>query len=151
MSGKVWTFVPSLVRTRESSLIKTMSRSTGCAAILISGFLLLASASCRADEELVTTAVTPSSDVVPYVLNTAAHTPPRYVLILFPGGMGLVDPHLEDGKLVYSAGSNFLLRARPFLVDEEFATVATNATSLWSAYRRCSTICTGASPRRASM
>jgi hypothetical protein len=70
-----------------------------------------------------------SGEVVPYVLNMASGTAPRYVLILFPGGAGLVDPRIENGTLVYNAASNFLLRARAFLVDEEFATIATNATS----------------------
>jgi hypothetical protein len=89
---------------------------------------LLPAAASYAGEELVTSAVTKSGAVVPYVLNDV-NTAPHYVLILFPGGLGVVDPHLEDGKLVYQAKSNFLLRARQYLVDDEFATVATNSTS----------------------
>jgi len=41
-----------------------------------------------------------------------------------------MDPHLEDGQLVYRMKGNFLLRARTFLVDDEFATVATNSTQV---------------------
>ena len=44
------------------------------------------------------------------------------------GGSGVVDPHLENGKLSYGFRGNFLLRARPFIVDGEFATVTTNTT-----------------------
>jgi hypothetical protein len=85
---------------------------------------------CRvamASEELITSASTSSGDPVPYVLNREPESP-RYVFILFPGGAGAVDPHIEDGTLVYSAKSNFLLRARQFIVDEEFATVSANAS-----------------------
>lgn len=83
---------------------------------------------CFADEALIRTAVTPAGDTVPYILNRAGDAP-RYVLILFPGGNGVVNPHLEDGQLVYDKKGNFLLRARPFWVDDEFATATTNSSS----------------------
>ena len=35
---------------------------------------------------------------------------------------------MQGGTLVYGFQGNFLLRARPYLVDEEFATVTTNTT-----------------------
>ena len=89
--------------------------------------LLWGSCSVWAEDVLVTSATTPSGTSVPYVLNAASATP-RYVFILFPGGNGLVDPHMQGDKLVYGKRSNFLLRARPFWVDREFATIATNST-----------------------
>jgi hypothetical protein len=64
---------------------------------------------------------------VPYVLNRNAPEP-AYVVILFPGGSGIVDPHLQDGRLVYGARGNFLVRSRAQLVDDEFATVTTDST-----------------------
>jgi hypothetical protein len=82
-----------------------------------------------AKEVLVSTATTKEGTPVPYVLN-AASALPKYVLILFPGGNGVVDPRMENGKLVYGKRSNFLLRARPFFVDAEFATVSTNSTQV---------------------
>jgi len=82
---------------------------------------------CFAGEDLITTAHDRSGVVIPYVLNYT-NLSPRYALILFPGSSGVVDPHMEDGILVYSAKDNFLLRARTFVVDDEFVTVATNAT-----------------------
>lgn len=95
--------------------------------ILVFLALVLAAPSCFAHEELVTSAKEKNGAAVPYVLNYSGLAP-RYVLILFPGGTGIVDPHMEDGKLVYNAKGNFLLRARKYLVDNEFATVATNST-----------------------
>ena len=58
----------------------------------------------------------------------ANNATPKYVLILFPGGSGRIDPHMRDGELVYGFQGNFLLRARPFIVDDEFAAVATNSS-----------------------
>ena len=82
---------------------------------------------CLAGEDLVTTAQQKNGETVPYVLNYNTLSP-RYALILFPGGSGIVDPHMEDGKLVYKAKNNFLLRSRNYFVDEEFVTVSTNST-----------------------
>jgi hypothetical protein len=64
---------------------------------------------------------------VPYILNSSLATP-RYVLILFPGGSGRVDPHMRDGELVYGFQGNFLLRSRRYMVDDDFATVTTNSS-----------------------
>ena len=94
----------------------------------LAALLMTMASTCLAADELVTSAAMPGGEVVPYVLNADSATP-RYVLILFPGSTGVVDPHMEDGKLVYHEQSNFLLRARPFFVDQEFATVATNSTN----------------------
>ena len=65
--------------------------------------------------------------MVPYILN-ANNAAPRYVLILFPGGSGRVDPRMQDGELVYGFKGNFLVRSRTFFVDDEFATVTTNSS-----------------------
>jgi hypothetical protein len=91
--------------------------------------LCLSARWCSAGEELVTTAPYGSGDTVAYVLNSE-NPSPKYVLILFPGGTGSVGAHMENGKLVYMAKGNFLLRARKFIVDNEFATVATDSTEL---------------------
>ena len=80
-----------------------------------------------AAEELVTTARLPDGDPIPYVLDSASAAP-KYVIILFPGGSGQMNPRMEDGKLRYGFGGNFLIRARPFFVDLDFATVSTNSS-----------------------
>jgi hypothetical protein len=80
------------------------------------------------EDRLVTTAQMKDGEAVPYVLN-ALNDMPRYVMILFPGSTGIMDPHMEGDQVVYRERTNFLIRSRPYLIDEEFATVATNATS----------------------
>jgi hypothetical protein len=82
---------------------------------------------CHAAEELITTAQYKNGDPVPYILNYKNLTP-KYVVILFPGGNGNMDPHIEDGKLVYNFKGNFVIRTRKFIIDDEFATAATNST-----------------------
>lgn len=89
--------------------------------------LSLTAQCCFAAEELVTTARYANGEAVPYILNTG-DTVPKYVIILFPGGSGIMDPRLENGKLVYGFKGNFLIRSRPLIVDGEFATVSTNST-----------------------
>lgn len=95
--------------------------------LLIVALLLLAAPFCHATEELITTAQFKNGDAVPYILNYR-NLSPKYLVILFPGGNGNMDPHLEDGKLVYGFKGNFVIRTRKFIVDDEFATVATNST-----------------------
>jgi hypothetical protein len=82
---------------------------------------------CLGAEELVTTAHYASGEPVPYILN-AVDASPKYVIILFPGGSGAVDPRIENGKLVYGFKGNFLVRSRALIVDEAFATVTTNSS-----------------------
>jgi hypothetical protein len=88
---------------------------------------LLSLQNCLAAEELVTTARYANGEAVPYILNIGEAVP-KYVVILFPGGSGNMDPRIEDGKLVYGFRGNFLIRSRQHLVDSEFATVSTNAS-----------------------
>lgn len=76
---------------------------------------------------MFTTAQYKSGETVPYILNYD-NLAPSYVIILFPGGNGVMNPHMEGEKLVYQFKGNFLIRARKFIVDHEFATVATNST-----------------------
>lgn len=82
-----------------------------------------------ATESLVVAESRAGAEPVPYVLNAQSPSP-KYVLILFPGGHGVVNPQMQDGRLLYGMKGNFLLRARTFFVDEEFATVSTNATQI---------------------
>lgn len=102
-------------------------RRRGGALFFAASALWLFSSNGWAKEEIITTAHYSSGDSIPYVLNSQS-SGPKYVLILFPGGMGNVEPRMEGDKLVYKGRSNFLLRARKWFVDEEFATVSTNAS-----------------------
>ena len=91
--------------------------------------LALAAHLCFAGEELITSAQDKSGEAIPYILNSIGPNP-AYLLILFPGGTGMVNPRLEAGKLVYGFKGNFLLRARSLIVDDAFATVTTNSTQV---------------------
>jgi hypothetical protein len=89
--------------------------------------LAIAAPLSYAEDVLIETAHYPNAEPIPYILN-ANNATPKYVIILFPGGDGRVDPHREEGQLVYALKGNFLLRARKHMVDAEFATVTTNAS-----------------------
>jgi hypothetical protein len=95
--------------------------------LFILAIALYATPFCHAAEELITTAQYKNGDTIPYILNYKNLTP-KYVVILFPGGNGNMDPHMEDGKLTYAFKGNFVIRTRKFIVDDEFSTVATNST-----------------------
>ena len=101
------------------------SKGLGVGTALVA--LALAAQCAFAADELITTARQADGEEVPYILN-ANNAAPRYVVILFPGGSGRVDPRMVDGELVYGLRGNFLLRSRRFIVDDEFATVTTNST-----------------------
>ena len=89
--------------------------------------LLVAPFPGLAAEELVTVNAANYDAAVPYILNYRNLTP-KFVVILFPGGDGNLNPRIEDGQLVYAQKGNFLLRTRKLLVDDEFVTVATNSS-----------------------
>jgi hypothetical protein len=91
--------------------------------------LTLSTQLCVAGEDFITTAQDRNGQTIPYILNYN-NLSPRYVIILFPGGAGNVNPRMVDGKLVYGFRGNFLLKSRPFIVDDEFVTVTTNSTQI---------------------
>lgn len=90
-------------------------------------FSISAPLAVAAAEMLVVAPQAGSKEGIPYVL-TYENMFPKYLLILFPGGSGEVNPKMVDGKLTYLARGNFLMRARKFLVDGEFSTVATDSS-----------------------
>jgi len=81
----------------------------------------------HAIEDLISTAHYKDGTVVPYILN-ATDLNPKFVIILFPGGTGNLNPRMIDGKLAYDFSGNFVIRTRPEMVDSEFATIATDAS-----------------------
>jgi hypothetical protein len=94
---------------------------------LLSILTALTAINCQAAEELILTAQNKDGEAYPYVLNYESPTP-KYVIILFPGGDGNMNPHMKEGKLIYGYKGNFVIKARKYIVDNEFATVATNST-----------------------
>jgi len=97
------------------------------AAMCLALMLILTTGVCLAGEELITTAQYKNGKVIPYILNYQDLSP-QYAIILFPGGNGYVNPHMEGDKLVYNLEKNFLLRSRKFIVDDEFVTVTTDSS-----------------------
>ena len=93
-------------------------------------YWLIASLPVRAGDtdELVTTAHYPDGSPVPYVL-TLDQPQPAFVVILMPGGVGVVGPEIRQDKLVMRAKGNFLIRSRALFADQDFAAVSTDATS----------------------
>jgi NAD(P)-dependent dehydrogenase (short-subunit alcohol dehydrogenase family) len=66
---------------------------------------------------------------VPYVLT--ANTPSKiaFAVILMPGGKGILNPRMENGKIALAAGGNFLIRSRGLFADGRFVAASTDATS----------------------
>ena len=90
--------------------------------------LLLFALPAAARDELVTSARTPGGETIPYVLTTKAGAP-VYAVILMPGGSGVMNPRMVDGKLVFGFGGNFLIRSRELFADGRFVAASTDATS----------------------
>lgn len=100
-------------------------RNLGLAVLLLlCGFTLPA----VARDELVTSARTPGGETIPYVLTTK-DAMPAHAVILMPGGSGVMNPRMMNGKLVFSFGGNFLIRSRELFADGRFVAASTDATS----------------------
>jgi len=84
--------------------------------------------SAWARDELVTSARTPGGETVPYVLTTKTGTP-AYAVILMPGGSGAMNPRMQNGRLAFGFGGNFLIRSRELFADGRFVAASTDATS----------------------
>ncbi len=93
--------------------------------LLVVSFL---AGSAWARDELVSTAVTPGGEAVPYILTTKDGTP-TYAVVLMPGGKGILNPRMEGGKLTFAFGGNFLIRSRELFADGRFVAASTDATS----------------------
>ena len=98
--------------------------------IAVALLLLLSclSHSAWARDELATSARTPGGETVPYILTTKASTP-AYAVILMPGGKGILNPRMENGRLAFAFGGNFLIRSRELFADGRFVAASTDATS----------------------
>ena len=63
-----------------------------------------------------------------YILTTSGGTP-TYGVILMPGGVGKLDPHMENGRIALTSGGNFLIRSREIFAEGPFVAASTDATS----------------------
>ena len=60
---------------------------------------------------------------IAYVWTPSSHLPPKYVLIVMPGGAGIVKPELRDGQVWFMAKGNFLVRSRTLFADQDIAVI----------------------------
>ena len=65
---------------------------------------------------------------VSYILTTGGGTP-AYAVILMPGGNGILDPRMTNGRLTMRAGGNFLIRSRALFATGPFVAASTDATT----------------------
>jgi hypothetical protein len=65
---------------------------------------------------------------VAYILTTGGGTP-SYAVILMPGGRGILDPRMQNGRLTLQAGGNFLIRSRTLFATGPFVAASTDATT----------------------
>jgi hypothetical protein len=70
----------------------------------------------------------PEAGAVSYVLTTGGGTP-AYAVILMPGGNGILDPRMTNGRLSLRAGGNFLIRSRALFASGPFVAASTDATT----------------------
>jgi hypothetical protein len=63
-----------------------------------------------------------------YVLTTGGDKP-AYAVILMPGGTGILDPRMSNGRLTMRAAGNFLIRSRGLFASGPFVAASTDATT----------------------
>lgn len=67
-------------------------------------------------------------DKIPYLLTTAGSAAPKYILVLMPGGAGLMNIRKnDDGTIQFDFSANFLIRSRTLIADGEFAAISLDA------------------------
>lgn len=54
---------------------------------------------------------------------------PRYAVILMPGGQGILNPRMENGRIALAMSGNFLIRSRGLFADGRFVAASTDATT----------------------
>lgn len=66
----------------------------------------------------------PDGDEIPYVFVPSDKSPPKYILIVMPGGNGTIGlKRNSDGSPFFSGKGNFLIRTRTMFADNDFAIV----------------------------
>jgi hypothetical protein len=99
--------------------------------LLVGGLIVLMcghAGAALARDELSTSARTAAGDTVPYVL-TSTGEGPRYAVILMPGGGGQMSPRMENGKLAFGFGGNFLIASRGLFATGPFVAASTDVTT----------------------
>ena len=117
--------------------------------IIISALALLTPFLCAygqtnsgAKDYLIETAHYKNGDIAPYALTTTGIASPKYVVILMPGGNGILTPKASsDGQSVFFfTNDNFAIRIRNLIADNEFVTAETDSTVAISSIERVDAI-----------
>jgi hypothetical protein len=104
-----------VLRSAAMRLILCILLAIGC----------LAGNAYAADELVLTRS---DAGAVSYVLTTGGGTP-AYAVILMPGGNGILDPRMTNGRLSMRASGNFLIRSRALFATGPFVAASTDATT----------------------
>ena len=91
-------------------------------------FIAALTAPAWARDELATSARYPAGEAIPYLL-TVKDGMPAYAVILMPGGKGVLNPRMENGKVAIAMAGNFLIRSRERFADGRFVAASSDASS----------------------
>ena len=97
--------------------------------LILAALSLVVAGAARAEDRLMETPPIGDGGSLRYILTVNGAEAPHYLVILMPGGVGTVNPRLEDGRLVFQGGDNFLIRSRGRFADRDFLAVSTDSTS----------------------
>ncbi|CAM3704651.1 hypothetical protein [Polynucleobacter antarcticus] len=76
-------------------------------------------------DSFVNTAHYDDGDKIPYILTSVNLSSPKYILIMMPGGNGMMSIQKNiDGTIYFQSGGNFLIRSRAIFTDDEFSTIS---------------------------
>ena len=90
--------------------------------------LISGQALAQAQDTLIETARYESGDVIPYMLTTSSAKPPKYAVIVMPGGEGTLSPEMRSTGIWFRYTHNFLIRSRAIFADEQTVTISTDST-----------------------
>jgi len=117
--------------------------------IIISALALLTPFLCAygqtnsgAKDYLIETAHYKNGDIAPYALTTTGIASPKYVVILMPGGNGILTPKASSDRqsVFFFTNDNFAIRIRNLIADNEFVTAETDSTVAISSIERVDAI-----------
>ena len=97
-------------------------------ASFVLGILGVANSWSACTDSLIESAKFPNGAVIPYML-TSSTEKPSYALIMMPGGAGLLNPEMQEGKITFKFQGNFLIRSRHLFCDNKFIVASTNAST----------------------
>ncbi|CAM3612059.1 hypothetical protein [Polynucleobacter brandtiae] len=79
----------------------------------------------EAVDSFIDTAQYDDGDKIPYLQTAVGSTLPKYVLIMMPGGNGIMNIKKNADETIYfQSGGNFLIRSRGLFADDEFRTIS---------------------------